>query len=110
MTLPLRITFRDIDSSEAIDGYVRRRAEKLDHHGQRLIGCHVVIEAPHRSKQHGRHYRVRVDLSVAGTELVVDRCPDEGRENEDLYAAIDHAFDHAVRRLRDKGERRRSSA
>ena len=36
-----------------------------------------------------------------GRELVIDRCPDESRETEDVYAAIDHAFDHAVRRLRE---------
>ena len=72
----------------------------------RLVACHVAIESPHRHKQHGRHYRVRVDLTLPGTALVVDRCPDEGHANEDVYAAIDQAFDHAVRRVREAKRRR----
>ncbi len=106
MTSNLQITFRDIPPSDAIDSYVRRRAEKLDVADDRLVACHVAIESPHRHKQHGRHYRVRVDLTLPGTALVVDRCPDEGHANEDVYAAIDQAFDHAVRRVREAKRRR----
>jgi ribosomal subunit interface protein len=102
----LQITFRDIAPSDAIDSYVRRRAEKLDNAEGRLVACHVAIEAPHRHKHHGRHYRVRVDLTVPGAALVVNRCPDEGHTCEDVYAAIDQAFDHAVRRLREARQRR----
>lgn len=105
MGLPLQITFRDLDHSDAIESYVRARAEKLDAVSSRLVKCHVAIEAPHRSKHHGRHYRVRLDLAIPGRELVVDRCPDESRATEDVYAAIDHAFDHAVRRLRDEAKK-----
>ena len=106
MNSTLQITFRDIPPSEAIDSYVRRRAEKLETTEGRLVACHVAIEAPHRHKHHGRHYRVRVDVSVPGAALVVDRNPDESRDNEDVYAAIDQAFDNAVRRLREAKRRR----
>ena len=101
MELPLQITFRDLDHSDDIESYVRTRAEKLETVGSRIVKCHVNIEPPHRHKQHGRHYRVRLDLAIPGRELVIDRCPDESRDTEDVYAAIDHAFDHAVRRLRE---------
>jgi ribosome-associated translation inhibitor RaiA len=110
MTIPLQILFRGLDHSDAIEQYVRHRAHKLTDVGQRVVACHVAIEAPHRSKHHGRHYRVRLDVAVPGAELVVDRCPDEGREYEDVYAAIDHAFDHAFRRLREAERRRWPSA
>jgi ribosomal subunit interface protein len=108
MTISLQITFRDLAHSDAIEEHVRNRAGKLADLGQRIVACHVAIEAPHRHKQHGRHYRVRLDLAIPGAELVVDRCPDEGRACEDVYAAIDYAFDHAFRRLREAGARRRS--
>jgi putative sigma-54 modulation protein len=108
MTIPIRISFHGIDKTDTIEEYVRRRAEKLESHG-RIVGCHVTLEAPHRHKSHGRHYRVRIDLTVPGEELVVDRCPDEGRTYEDLYASIDLAFDHARKRLREATARWRAT-
>jgi ribosome-associated translation inhibitor RaiA len=108
MNLPLQITFRGIDASHAIEDHVRRRAEKLDGAGG-VVACRVAIEAPHRSKTHGRHYRVRLDIAVAGGEIIVDRCPDEGHDAEDVHVAIDRAFDHAVRRLREHDDRRRAT-
>jgi ribosomal subunit interface protein len=106
-TAHVQVTFRDLDRSDAIDRYVRSRAEKLATLGRNVLGCHVAIEVPHRSKHHGRHYRVRLDLAIPGGELVIDRCPDEGRACEDVYVAIDQAFDHAMRRLREGAQRRR---
>jgi ribosomal subunit interface protein len=101
MGLPLRITFRDVERSDAIDASVRKHAEKLLTFDARIVTCDVAIEAPHRHKLHGRHYRVRIDLAVPGAELVADRTPDAARAHEDVYAAIDDAFDHAARLLRD---------
>jgi ribosome-associated translation inhibitor RaiA len=107
MTAPLQITFRDLDPSEALETYVRSRAEKLTTLGRNVVACHVAIESPHRSKHHGRHYRIRLDIAIPGGEVVVDRCPDEGDACADAYSAIDRAFEHAVRRLREGVQRRR---
>jgi ribosomal subunit interface protein len=106
MTIPLQISFHGVDRTDTIEDYVRRRADKLASYG-RITTCHVAIETPHRHKNHGRHYRVRVDLAIPGSEIVVDRSPDEGRSHEDLYASIDLAFETALRRLRDEMDRRR---
>jgi len=107
MTIPVHIVYRDFPRSDAIDAYVRRHVDRLSSHGKSILSCHVAVEAPHRHKHHGRQYRVRIDLSVRGAELVVDRCPDAGREHQDAYAAIDDAFGHAVRRLDDHAQRQR---
>jgi ribosome-associated translation inhibitor RaiA len=107
MTAPLQITFHGVDRTNTLEDYVRTRAEKLAPYN-RIVTCHVAIEAPHRHKLHGRHYRVRVALMIAGAEIVVDRCPDENRTYDDLYASIDLAFDHVLRRVRDATQRRHS--
>ena len=107
MAIPIQITFHGVDRTDTIEHYVRRRAQKLASYDY-LVACQVALEAPHRHKTHGRHYRVRVDLAIPGAEIVVDRCPDQGRSAEDLYASIDLAFDHALCRLRDELERRRT--
>jgi len=107
MTIPVHIVYRDIERTEAIDTYIRKHVDKLESHAEHVVSCHVALEAPHRHKLHGRHYRVRIDLAVPGAELVVDRCPDGGREHEDAYAAIDDAFDHALRRVGEHARRTR---
>ncbi|MBN9161323.1 MAG: hypothetical protein BGO98_13835 [Myxococcales bacterium 68-20] len=109
MQSPLRITMRDIPPSDAIEQHVRQRASKLERLCSTLTACHVTIETPHRHKTHGNHYRVRIDLSVPGTELVVARDPAERREHEDAYAAIDAAFEDAERMLKDHIQKKRSA-
>ena len=101
MQTQLQITFRGIPASEPIENYVRVRAGKLERFSDRITGCHVLIESPHRHKRHGRHHRVRIDLVVPGDELVITRDPPEHKEQEDLYASIDGAFDDAQRVLED---------
>jgi ribosomal subunit interface protein len=99
MQLPLQITARDISLSEAAEGDIRAKAANLETYYDGIMGCRVVVEGP------GRHHRkgpftVRIDLTVPGAELVVDRQADE-----DLYVAIRDAFDAARRRLEDYARR-----
>jgi ribosomal subunit interface protein len=107
MMQPLQITFRDIDHSDALEAYVRQRADKLDTFFPRIVGCHVALESPHRRRHAGRHYRVRIDLTVPGNEIVVSHAPSDALTNQDLYAAIDQAFDQVGRRLEDHARRTR---
>lgn len=107
MQLPIQITFRNFPHSDAIDAYVRERAAKLDTFFTRITACRVVVETPHQHQQHGRHFRVRIDLTVPGGEVVVSHAPDENPTNEDPYAAIDQAFDQMGRRLQDHVRRQR---
>jgi ribosomal subunit interface protein len=108
MTDSMQITYRDVEQTEAIEAHVRKRGHKLMNCGHPLVSCRVAIEAPHRHKLHGHHYRVRIDLTLPGAELIVHRSPDESDQHENLYAAIDDAFDHALRRIHDHAHRLRS--
>jgi ribosomal subunit interface protein len=101
MQTPLQVTFRGIPSSERVETYVRTRATKLERFYDRITGCHVTLETPHRHKQNGRHHCIRIELIVPGEELVVRRDPPERKQQEDLYASIDAAFDDAQRLLED---------
>lgn len=101
MQTDLQITFRGINPTEAIDTYVRTRASKLERFFDRITGCHVVLDLPHKHKRHGKHLCVRIDMVVPGGELVIARDPAENRQHEDLYASIDDAFDDAQRVLED---------
>src|SRR6266511_2776959 len=101
MDIPRRISFRNIDHSPAIEDYVRRRAAKLRAFSERIVSCDVTLEVPHRHQRHGRHYQVRIEVMVPGADLVVRRAPDERSRHQDLYGAIDDAFDNAGRVLQE---------
>jgi ribosomal subunit interface protein len=108
MQTPLQITYRGIQPTEPIESYVRSRAGRLERFFDRITGCHVTIERPHRHKRHGNHHRVRIDLVVPGGELVASRDPAACKDREDLYASVDAAFDDARRLLEHHVRTRRS--
>jgi ribosome-associated translation inhibitor RaiA len=99
------ITYRGIERTDAIDAYVNKRAERLDHAGATIHSCRVVIDGPPKHKNHGGHYGVRIEVSSPLGTFVVDKDPGDERDAEDLYAAIDAAFDRGVRRLHHEVER-----
>ncbi len=99
MAVPVQVTFRDIPPSEALTAHVEKRASKLETFSDRLMRCHVVLEAPHRHHRHGKRYHVRIDLHVPGKELVASKNLEEMKE--DLHAAIDDAFSDAERVLEE---------
>jgi ribosomal subunit interface protein len=107
--LPTQLTFHDLDPSDAIAEYTRKRAGKLTRFYDRITSCRVAIESPHRHHLHGRQFRVRIDIGVPGTELVIGRGLGERHPHDDVYAAIDDAFDDAQRVLADHARRLRDS-
>lgn len=102
MKFIFQITARDIPHSEALESHVRQKAEKLEAFYPHIMGCRVVIEVPHKHKQQGRVFNVRLDITVPGKELVVNREADQ-----DVYVALRDAFDAARRQLEDHGRRQR---
>jgi ribosomal subunit interface protein len=106
-TLPLQITFRQMDSSEAVESAIAKRAEKLDQHYERIMSCRVVVHAPHRHHHKGKLFAVAVDVKVPGGEIAVNRSQAEDHAHEDVYVAIRDAFDALERQLEDFARRQR---
>src|SRR5262245_45488165 len=129
MKIPLQITFRNMAPSLAIEDNIRERAAKLDSFYDRIMSCRVIAEAPHGHHHKGKSYQVRIDLTVPGGELVINRAPKRlavaklrgGTEpdkdlserhepskhaaHEDVYVAVRDAFNAAGRKLQDYGKR-----
>ncbi|TCV85140.1 HPF/RaiA family ribosome-associated protein [Sulfurirhabdus autotrophica] len=102
MKLPFELVMRDIPHSDAIEAHIHKKAEKLDVFYDKIMRCRVVVEAPHRHQHHGKLFNVRIDVTVPGAELVVNRDKDE-----DVYVAIRDSFNAMVRKLEDYGRRQR---
>ncbi|BAQ16812.1 HPF/RaiA family ribosome-associated protein [Methyloceanibacter caenitepidi] len=107
MEFPLDISFRNMDPSEAVETRIREKAAKLGRLYNRIIGCTVVVEAPHRHHHKGKLYSVHIDISVPGKDLVVDRAKPLDHAHEDVYLAVRDAFNAAERQLEDHARRMR---
>lgn len=109
MKLPLQISFRNMPRSSEIEGAVLERATLLDEFAQHIMGCRVVIDIPHRHHEHGNLYQVRIDLTVPGDEIAINREPGESAAHRDVKLAIRDAFGAAVRQLEDYVRLRRAA-
>ena len=107
MKLPLQITFRNMEGSDAMKSTIEERAGKLDQVCDRIMSCRVMVEAQHRHRHNGNLYHVRIDLTVPGNELVVSREAHEHHSHTDAYVAIRDAFDAARRQLENYARQRR---
>ncbi len=107
MQIPVRITFHGVTHSDAVEQYVRARAEKLRAVDARVVCCRVAVEQPRRHSRHGEHFRIRIDIALPGGEIVVERLPNGDHAYGDVHAAIDAPFDHAMRRVHDYVRRQR---
>jgi cold shock CspA family protein/ribosome-associated translation inhibitor RaiA len=96
MEIPLQITAHDFRLNPAIEREIRDKAAKLDTSYDRITRCRVVLEAPVGHHRHGGPFTVRIDVTIPGSELVVNRQADD-----DLTVAIRKAFDAMRRRLED---------
>jgi ribosomal subunit interface protein len=101
---PVQIVIRDMPKSQALQDHIREKAEKLPNYYNHIHSVRVVIELPQKHKRHGKLFRVRIDLTVPGKQLIVNH-----HMNEDVYVAIRDAFKALLRRLEDYASIRRGS-
>lgn len=96
MQIPMQMTIRDMEHSEALETHIREKAKKLDEFFNHIMSCRVVVEMPHKHHHQGKQFNVRIDIGVPGNEIVVNR-----DHSEDVYVALRDAFDAAKRQLED---------
>jgi len=109
MQVPLQITWRDVDKSDALENDIRAKADKLNEFFDPITSCRVVIESSHRHHHKGNLYRLRIDITVPDREIVVTRDPADNHAHEDIYVAVRDAFDAARRQLQDYARKRRGN-
>ena len=129
MTLiPIQVTFRGLAPNEALENDIRERVSWLEQFYAGIVRCRVLVEVPHRHRRGGRHFHVRIEVTVpGGTPIVVSHEPslharskdseDEGHRKEDEIesvhrygrVAIREAFDAARRRLEDFAREQRGN-
>jgi hypothetical protein len=129
MTLiPVQISFRGLRQSDELESDIRERVAWLEQFHPGIVRCRVFIDVPHRHRHDGRHFHVRVELTVPGvTPIVVSHEPslhgqlkdverDEHQKDTEIdsvhrYArvTVHEAFDVARRRLEDFARQQRGA-
>ncbi len=125
MALQIQTTYgAGIDRSSALDDLIEKESAKLERFFERIVGCRILIDRPHRHHLHGSPVHVRLDLVVPGDELVIthppelrhapagedeprgERASDDDATHRDAESALREAFRKARRRLRDYAQRK----
>lgn len=95
MRLPAQIAFHAMDRSDALELATHKSIERLEHFSEHVMACRVTFES--QENHHlSRQVNVRIDLTLPGRELVVNRV-----RNRDPYVALRDAFDDMKRQLED---------
>jgi ribosomal subunit interface protein len=98
----VKIVIRNMPNSPALEEHIRKKAEKITQHYQKINSCQIAVEIPQKHKRNGKLFKVRIDLTVPGKEIVVNR-----KLDEDVYVAIRDAFDALIRQLDNYACKRR---
>ncbi|HLG13056.1 MAG TPA: HPF/RaiA family ribosome-associated protein [Blastocatellia bacterium] len=125
MKLPIQIVFHNQPHSDPIEAMIRKEAAKLDSFYDRIMRCKVVVDIPHRHHTAGNPYSVRIDITVPGEEIAVNREPslrsaqqnvdaedwskavEAGTARKHAGVAVREAFATARRLLQDYARRHR---
>ncbi len=106
MQQPLQINFKNMETSEAVEATIRKWVDKLERAHNTIISCRVVVEAPPMKKRHGGLYHTRIELTLPGGELVINRRPDLHHSFADVNVSVRDAFKSAQRRLEERVKRK----
>ncbi len=102
MTIPVQITFRHMESSDAVETRVRELADHLGVFSDKIVSCRVVVDSPHRHHHQGKVFNVKVQLAMPGEDVVVDMERPDRDNHEDVYVVIRDAFDAAKRQVKQR--------
>ena len=97
---PLEIIWHEMDPLPHVEDRVRDRVGRLEKFFDRIIGIHVVIEEAHHRHRVGNQYEVRLEVTVPGNVLTVNRKPGDVNAHADPLVAVRDAFEAMERQLR----------
>ena len=100
MAVQLQITVREMPHSEALEAEIRRKVAGLQRVHSRITAIRATVEAPHHHHHQGNQFTVRLDITVPGGEILVNR-----EHAEDVYVVLRDAFQAARRQLIEHAKR-----
>ncbi len=100
--MQLQITFRNMESSAALETRIRELVQKLQRFSNQIIRCQVVVEAPHHQHhEQGALFDFQVDIAVPGKEIIIGHTHSKNPAHANAYVALRDAFRAARRQLQE---------
>jgi ribosome-associated translation inhibitor RaiA/cold shock CspA family protein len=108
MEKALQITFKQLESSEALERLIRDRVERLEQFHHNIIGCRVVVETPHRGPDSAKAaLEITIEITVPGRNPIIGRDVDTRRDSKhDHGGVVTRAFEAVERQLKEAVELR----
>jgi cold shock CspA family protein/ribosome-associated translation inhibitor RaiA len=94
------IVFHNTDHNDTVAADILKRITRLERFFDRIIGCRVVVDVPHKRREQGNLFQVRIELAVPGRDIYVSRDPGDERAHEDVLVTVRDAFAIAERELK----------
>lgn len=107
MTIPLQITFRQMDTSPALEARIRELVGRFERFSDNILRCHIIIEPLSGHSRQGALYEFRIALTLPDQEIAVCRTHPVDRAHEDPYVALRDTFRAARRKLQEYERKRR---
>lgn len=102
MQIPLQIEFDDFGHCAAVDAYIREEIQSLEPYGELIASARVIVARPQHRYRFSKTYEVRIHLATPdASEICVHGNSPIVAVDEDIYVAIDDAFEIARRRAQD---------
>lgn len=100
MTQNVRVTFRDMDPSDAVRSMIEERASHLHHFGDDVSELHAVVDMEDRL-----HHGVRLHVTTKGGRLEAHAKQED--HGDSVLKTVGEAFNVMERQLRKHAEKRR---
>ncbi|MGS2717568.1 HPF/RaiA family ribosome-associated protein [Eionea flava] len=94
MTMASNVTYRDLDTSDALNAIINKRLQKLGRFSSDIQHSRVVLDSPHNHKHKGKEFRATVELDIKGSPITVSQ------NDMSIHVAVRDAFDVAERKLK----------
>lgn len=100
--MQLQVTFRNMETSTALETRIRELATKLERFSTQIIKCQVVVEAPHHQHhEQGALFDFQLNIAVPGKEIVIGHTHTKDPSHVNAYVALRDTFRAARRQLQD---------
>lgn len=97
MTFPIEVEFHHMEEKPEFRKMLIHEARKLERKLDGIKSCHIVMELPYHHRYVGNPYRVTVEVSLPGSEIIVSRYPSADGKFTDGLAMIRDVFNEIAR-------------
>ena len=96
------VTYRDLDTSEALNAIINKRLSKLERYCTTIQHSRVVLDSPHNHKHKGKEFRATLEIDLKGSPITITQ------NDPSIHVAVRDAFDIAERKLKSHSEQLKS--